>query len=291
MACLLQMEPPIRAEDVRESPLDERLRADYLAQLERTSPERAAYLRLDTEHHACVLALAAREADESSAWIARVTRRFAVYLVHLHGSAPAELVDQLCALDGWTVTAAYEAIELVQGNQPVVLARAELARARAIAETFAPYGAVALYTTTGRRIGAVVLEGPDELLAAIERDPDDEGNRMVYADALEQRGDPRSEYVRLEARFVALSAALAGAGVDGGWIAMVRRRYGVELAGAGPNLIATIRAVRQVLGVGLYEAKRIVETLDRSHPIAADLPLERAVDVRVLFGDAETRLT
>ena len=116
---------------------------------------------------------------------------------------------------------------------------------------------------------------------------------MVYADALEQRGDPRSEYVRLESRFATLSRELATteAALESSWVATVRRRYGVELVGTGPNRIVTIRAIRQVLGNGLYEAKQIIDRLDdASYSIASDLPLARAVDIRVLFGDAVTRL-
>jgi uncharacterized protein (TIGR02996 family) len=286
------MEPPIRAEDIREAPRDEHLRSSYVAALERHSPERAALLRLDTEHHACALGLAASEAGESTTWLAQVARSFVVYLTHVQGTH-AELVERLCALDGWTLTAAYEALALVQGNQPIALVRADLPRAREIAEAFAPYGAVEMYTVTGRRIAAVREPQRDELLAAIAREPEDEANRMVYADALEQRGDPRSEYVRLEARFATLSRELAAreATLDAGWLAMVRRRYGVELVGAGPNQIVTIRAIRQVLGSGLYDAKRIMHGLDgAAYPIAADLPLARAVDIRVLFGNAVTQL-
>jgi uncharacterized protein (TIGR02996 family) len=38
----------------------------------------------------------------------------------------------------------------------------------------------------------------DELVAAIEASPDDSAQRAVYADWLEQRGDPRAELVRIE---------------------------------------------------------------------------------------------
>src|SRR5262245_10793012 len=37
----------------------------------------------------------------------------------------------------------------------------------------------------------------DAFLSAIEADPSDDTNRLVYADWLEERGDPRGEYIRL----------------------------------------------------------------------------------------------
>src|SRR5262249_28357631 len=40
----------------------------------------------------------------------------------------------------------------------------------------------------------------DALLAAVLRDPDDDEPRAIYADALEQRGDPRGELIALQLR-------------------------------------------------------------------------------------------
>ena len=37
-----------------------------------------------------------------------------------------------------------------------------------------------------------------QFLQAIAKNPDDEEARSVYADWLEQRGDPRGEYLRLD---------------------------------------------------------------------------------------------
>src|SRR4051794_13124382 len=39
----------------------------------------------------------------------------------------------------------------------------------------------------------------EDFLWAIAENPDDAGPRLVYADWLEERGDPRSEYLRVEA--------------------------------------------------------------------------------------------
>jgi uncharacterized protein (TIGR02996 family) len=43
------------------------------------------------------------------------------------------------------------------------------------------------------------LDDESGFLAALARDPDDDGLRAVYADWLEERGDARAEWVRLEA--------------------------------------------------------------------------------------------
>jgi uncharacterized protein (TIGR02996 family) len=79
-------------------------------------------------------------------------------------------------------------------------------------------------------------------LRAIADDPADDTNRLVYADWLEERGDPRGEYIRLrlkgpggkrgQARLAELSA-----GIDGGWR---------QCAFAGPKLaIKKYRRVKQ----------------------------------------------
>ena len=47
----------------------------------------------------------------------------------------------------------------------------------------------------------------EAFLAALAASPGDEGTRVVYADWLEERGDPRAEYVRIEAQLHALPAA------------------------------------------------------------------------------------
>jgi uncharacterized protein (TIGR02996 family) len=57
-------------------------------------------------------------------------------------------------------------------------------------------------TGGGRGRPAVVEE--DRFLQAILADPEDAGIRMVYADWLEERGDPRGEYLRLESALSAL---------------------------------------------------------------------------------------
>jgi uncharacterized protein (TIGR02996 family) len=49
----------------------------------------------------------------------------------------------------------------------------------------------------------------DAFLRAILADPDDEAPRLIYSDWLDERGDPRAEFLRLECRLRALSVASA----------------------------------------------------------------------------------
>jgi uncharacterized protein (TIGR02996 family) len=73
------------------------------------------------------------------------------------------------------------------------------------------------------------------LLEAIRENPHDDSLRLIYADWLEERGDPRSEFLRLECRIQRLPEAGAdyqalrqrlselGAGLDVRWRALVCR--------------------------------------------------------------------
>jgi uncharacterized protein (TIGR02996 family) len=48
-----------------------------------------------------------------------------------------------------------------------------------------------------------------ELLAAIRADPEDDAPRLVYADYLMQRGDPRGEYIALACNYATYDQAVA----------------------------------------------------------------------------------
>jgi len=101
----------------------------------------------------------------------------------------------------------------------------------------------------------------DKLIEAVLDDLEDEEARSVYADWLEQRGDPRGEYLRLEAelaRILHRMPALVEL-IDPLWVRTVSRRYAVRLNRMGDNKIATIKTVRQVTGCGLREAVDMVE--------------------------------
>jgi uncharacterized protein (TIGR02996 family) len=112
-------------------------------------------------------------------------------------------------------------------------------------------------------------EDEAKFLAAIKSDPDDEASRLVYADWLEERNDPRAEYLRLEVQLEKITPRirdLVGT-LDGAWLNEVTRKVDLVLIGARPNIIMTIRAIRTVTGFGLKEAKDMAEIAD-TRPIA-----------------------
>jgi len=126
-------------------------------------------------------------------------------------------------------------------------------------------------------------------IEAIQRDPEDDEARTVYADWLEQRGDPRGEYVRLEALQYTLPRRLAEleATLDPAWLATVGRRYRVVLVKLTSNKIGIIKIVRGVTGFGLRDAMHLVESASERSPAVIAEDLDRAAADRVLqsFGE------
>ena len=129
-------------------------------------------------------------------------------------------------------------------------------------------------------------------LDAIARDPEDHEARIVYADWLEQRGDPRGEYVRLEALQYRIPRRLAELEptLDPVWLAAVGRRYEVVLVEEPANKIMCIKVVREVTGRGLREAKDMVDAVRPGRPsvIASDLDRAAAERIVAAFGQVTT---
>src|SRR5262245_32841082 len=67
-------------------------------------------------------------------------------------------------------------------------------------------------------------------LRAIQDRPEDDAARLIYADWLDERGDVRAEYLRLEHQLSRLPHRLAElhTQIDPAWLAAVRRRREVE---------------------------------------------------------------
>ncbi|MGL4551008.1 MAG: ribosomal protein L7/L12 [Gemmataceae bacterium] len=106
----------------------------------------------------------------------------------------------------------------------------------------------------------------DTFLDALAADPLDDVTRAVYADWLEERGDPRAEYLRAE--LAADEAALRRLRVEEEWAFRAGRRWDVVLRAYPPALkIPVIKAIRESRHLGLMEAKKLSET-----PAAAVLP-------------------
>ena len=124
-------------------------------------------------------------------------------------------------------------------------------------------------------------------LYALRENPGDDDTRLVYADWLEERGDPRGEYLRLEHQLRTIPARLAHLreGIDRDWIAAVFGRCRVVLVSYPPDRkIHAIKVVREITGVGLADGKTLVE---RSRAVIKDdITFEEADRIAQAFQSA-----
>ncbi len=137
-----------------------------------------------------------------------------------------------------------------------------------------------------------MTDDPEQtFLAAIAANTNDVDARAVYADWLEERGDPRGEYLRLEALLYAGPARILELTqhIDPTWLASVTRRCDVVLVEMGPNKISVIKTVREVSGLGLKDAKDLVEAaLPRR--VRLDLTFDEATEVVSKFDTTGARV-
>lgn len=94
-----------------------------------------------------------------------------------------------------------------------------------------------------------------EFIRAIQRAPEDDEARLIYADWLEQQGDIRAEYLRLEVQRRRIPRRLAQLEqiVRPSWRASVDLRCRILLISTR-NTIKTLMAIREATGLGLKEA-------------------------------------
>jgi uncharacterized protein (TIGR02996 family) len=125
-------------------------------------------------------------------------------------------------------------------------------------------------TRSGRRAGgAAKRRAPGTeagFLQAIQENPNDPAPRLVYADWLEERGDVRGEFLRLEHQLTQIPQRLAQlrAQIDPEWLAAVYSRCKVVLVSCLPaGKIMAIKLVREITGLGLKESKDVVESLPK----------------------------
>jgi uncharacterized protein (TIGR02996 family) len=95
---------------------------------------------------------------------------------------------------------------------------------------------------------------------AIQKDPEDEALRSVYADWLEECGDVRGEYLRLEAQYHRIRPRIETLKqtLDKEWLSAVSRTYALVFIQSSQKIMS-IREVREITGLGLKEAKDLVE--------------------------------
>lgn len=119
-------------------------------------------------------------------------------------------------------------------------------------------------------------------LDTLSKDSSDAVTRAVYADWLEERGDPRTAFLRAE---IALSrntienwcesaTQVPREGIDPVWAELVVPRYDVVLlAYAMTQKIKCIKVIRELTGMGLADAKNCSERLPATVlPSATSLP-------------------
>jgi uncharacterized protein (TIGR02996 family) len=133
-------------------------------------------------------------------------------------------------------------------------------------------------------------------IEALTRDTLDDVTRGVYADWLEERGDPRAAFLRAETalsrladgdpRWFEVAAAVPREGVDQSWAGVVAPRWDLWLVGYHPyRKINAIKVIRELTGMGLAEAKdfsegllpaRVQGSYDSSHAHRAGIHLREA---------------
>jgi uncharacterized protein (TIGR02996 family) len=130
----------------------------------------------------------------------------------------------------------------------------------------------------------------DAFLRAIREDPNDPARRLVYADWLEEQGDPKGEYLRLGCRLAELRRT-----IDPAWLAAVREsRFQVEEIPLRSGRAVSLRALRQFqVYEGLLEGlpttqlnQQIIEQLvaqERERPAGGEPYLIRPVETPIEY--------
>jgi uncharacterized protein (TIGR02996 family) len=113
-------------------------------------------------------------------------------------------------------------------------------------------------------------------LNALTASPGDDTTRLVYADWLDERGDARGEYLRIDCkladlhetdpRWNSLESRLANLrGAHFSWVNAIGKRYDVNLEGFQPShSILMIKVARKITSSGTKDMKELVFTLPRT---------------------------
>ena len=87
----------------------------------------------------------------------------------------------------------------------------------------------------------------------------------------------------------AAAAVVAGGAVAGGAAGEEKTEFDVVLANAGDNKIKVIKAVREMTGLGLKEAKEIVDGAPKT--LKEGVSKEEAEDLKAKFEEAGAEIT
>jgi len=132
-------------------------------------------------------------------------------------------------------------------------------------------------------------------LDQLRADPADQVTRLVYADWLDERGDPRGAYLRAEQelaglpeedpRFADLDRAVSeqAAGMKTDWLAVAGHRWDVWLLGHLPDAkILAIKVLRAMSGLGLKEAKDLVDAVPTRLLVCCDRTLAQRTRMHLI---------
>ena len=137
----------------------------------------------------------------------------------------------------------------------------------------------------------------DTFLSKIAANPRSNETRLIYADWLEENGDPRSEYLRCQVSIASdplmrngTSAAVSDAtealmtranslrlGLNSQWMDAVDIHFDFIIFSFGRFKLNAVKNVLTITGLSLLESKRLVERCPAV--VHEDVPLNRALEL------------
>lgn len=112
----------------------------------------------------------------------------------------------------------------------------------------------------------------------------DELGKMTVLDLVELKKKIEDEWGITAAAPVAVAAPGAGAGGDGAAAAEEKTSFDVVLAGAGGQKIQVIKVVRAITGLGLKEAKDLVDSAPK--PVKEGVAQDEADSIKAQLEEA-----
>jgi uncharacterized protein (TIGR02996 family) len=99
---------------------------------------------------------------------------------------------------------------------------------------------------------------------ALDKDPNDDIARLVWADQLQELGDPRGEYLRLEVQVHTATRRMEELRqqLDPRWLRSVARTWAIKIFSfPRERIIETIKVIREATNCGLKDAKDVVNRI------------------------------